>query len=370
MTGATHGIVYFMVPDGIDDDQRISGGNVYDRHVRDELGDQGWDVRILVAFTDRLGEASIALSNLPDDTLVLIDGLIASALSPIAIGQSVRLRIVVLAHIVSSVPTGPGHAEPEATERRALAAARRVIATSQWTRSELIAGDFAEPERVVVAYPGTDSAPPLSSGSASGTRLLCVGVVAPHKGQDVLLEALTALGGAFDWTCSFVGSLTAAPGYAAELSARIHKAGLANRIRLTGVLTGTPLEDAYNAADLLIAPSRTESYGMAVTEALARGIPVVATRVGGLPEAIAGNPAGILVPPDDPWAMGVVIRRWAGDLEWRGALRAEARRSRSLTRHWGETAAVVSSTLSDVARGESIRLVAANAERSGRGVAG
>ena len=77
-----------------------------------------------------------------------------------------------------------------------------------------------------------------------------------------------------------------------------------------GVLTGRRLADAYRAADLVVAPSRAESYGMVVAEALARGIPVVAARVGGVPEAIAGSTAGILIPPNDPGALRAVLRRW------------------------------------------------------------
>ena len=68
---------------------------------------------------------------------------------------------------------------------------------------------------------------------------------------------------------------------------------------MTGVLGDQELGRAYQRADLLVAPSRAESYGMAIADALRRGIPVVASRVGGIPQTVAGR-AALLVPPDEP----------------------------------------------------------------------
>jgi glycosyltransferase involved in cell wall biosynthesis len=144
-----------------------------------------------------------------------------------------------------------------------------------------------------------------------------------------------------------VGSLNAEPDFAVQTAAAISSAGLAERIALTGVLTGQRLADAYRSADLLVAPSRAESYGMVVAEALARGIPVVATRVGGIPEAIAGSAAGILIPANDPWALRVVLRQWCEDGGRRAELKAEASTSRTAARGWGETAEIIASVLRD-----------------------
>jgi glycosyltransferase involved in cell wall biosynthesis len=227
-----------------------------------------------------------------------------------------------------------------------------VITTSEWTRSELIARGLAEPDRITVARPGTDTAP-AATGSESGGQLLCVGAVAPHKGQDVLVQALAGMIDLPDWSCSIVGSLTADPDFASRTAAAIRSAGLTGRVALMGVLTGQRLAEAYRATDLVVAPSRAESYGMVVTEALARGIPVVATRVGGIPEAIAGSKAGILTPSNDPGALRAVLQQWLEDPGWRAGLKAEAVSSRSVTRTWDESAEIVAAVLSDVAEGSS-----------------
>jgi glycosyltransferase involved in cell wall biosynthesis len=279
---------------------------------------------------------------------VLIDGLIAVAASDVLEAQSTRLRIVVLAHMVASaLPGNQDDAQAAERERKALDAAGRVITTSEWTRSELIARALAKPDRITVAPPGTDTAP-AATGSESGGHLLCVGAVAPHKGQDVLVQALAGMTDLPGWSCSIVGSLTADPDFAARTAAAIRSASLRERVALIGVLTGQQLADVYDAADLVVAPSRAESYGMVVAEALARGIPVVAARVGGIPEAIAGSKAGILTPSDDPGALRAVLRQWREDPGWRAALKAEAVRSRTVTRTWDESAGIAAAVLSGV----------------------
>jgi glycosyltransferase involved in cell wall biosynthesis len=330
--------MYFVVPDSIDDLARVSGGNLYDQRVRDGLREREWDVRM--RKIPDAGETPVAriLSELPDGALTLIDGLIAVREPDALVAHSNRLRIVVLAHMVASV----------ARERETLRAARRVIATSGWTRDELISRDVADPDNVVVATPGTEPAA-KSVASPSGGRLLCVGVVAPHKGQDLLARALGQLTEMDGWTCTFAGSLSAAPEFVEELARTIRVSGLAGRTTFTGVLDGRQLDEAYGRADLVVVPSRNESFGMVVAEALARGIPVLATRVGGIPEAIAGSPASILVPPEDPWALEVVLRQWLANPERRAELKTAAAEARGMVRPWAATIAAIESTLTEVA---------------------
>lgn len=349
--------VYFVVPDAIDDPDRVSGGNVYDQHVRAGLRSRGWDVR-MVLIPEGCGSLTArTLSQLPDGALILIDGLIAVRESEALIAHSSRLRIVVLAHMVASLPC---EAIAEATqvaasvdrEREALRAARRILATSGWTRSELISRDMAEPHHVVVAHPGTDPAA-TTVASRSGGRLLCVGVVAPHKGQDLLVRALARLTDIVDWTCTLVGSLDAAPGFVDELTQTIQRTHLTTRVTFTGILAGRLLESAYSRADLVVVPSRNESFSMVVAEALARGIPVLAARVGGIPEAMSSTAAGILVPPEDPWALEAVLRQWWASPGRRTELKTVAVEARATARPWSATIAVIASTLHEVTLSET-----------------
>ena len=334
--------VYFVVPAAIDDPALVSGGNVYDQRVREGLRRGGWDVQ-MIQVPDGGGSLAVrTMAQLPDGALILIDGLIAVRESAALASHSSRLRIVVLAHMVTDLPS----------EREAMDAAKRIIATSGWTRSELISRDFAEPHNVVVAYPGTDPAA-ITVPSHAGTRLLCVGVVAPHKGQDLLVRALARLTDIDGWTCEFVGSLDTAPDFVEELRQSIHRTHLTTRTKFTGTLAGASWEDAYGRADLVVAPSRSESFSMVIAEALARGVPVLATRVGGIPEAISSSAAGILVPPDDPFALEVVLRQWWTSPQRRTELKAAAVEAPATVRPWRAALAVISSTLHEVALSET-----------------
>ena len=129
---------------------------------------------------------------------------------------------------------------------------------------------------------------------------------------------------------------------------RVRDHGLGDRVRFAGARTGAELDRAYAAADLLVLASHAETYGMVVTEALARGVPVVATDVGGVAEALAGGP-GLLVPPGDPAALGAALRAWLGDADLRGRLRGAARERRASLRPWAATAVDVAGVLAAVA---------------------
>jgi glycosyltransferase involved in cell wall biosynthesis len=342
--------VHFVVPDGIEDADRVSGGNVYDLRIAEALRAHGLDIRMRSVIPGGTHALSRALSHLPRDSVVLIDGLIALAAPDALDAHSSRLRIVVLAHMVASAMTGIGDAGGTIErERRALRAARHVIATSEWTRAELIARALAMPRRITVVHPGSDAAP-VATGSVPVPHMLCVGAVAPHKGQDVLVHALAGMTDLPGWTCSIVGSLNADPAFAARTAAAIRSAGLEERVVLTGALTGERRTEMFLSADLVVAPSRTESYGMVAAEALARGIPVVAAHVGGLPEAINGSAAGVLVPADDPETLRAVLRQWAGDPDVRAALKARAL-VRTAGRTWGESAQIAAAVLIGARRG-------------------
>jgi glycosyltransferase involved in cell wall biosynthesis len=309
--------VHFIVPEGIHDPARPSGGNTYDRRVSQMLAALGWTVH----------ENDVsALAWIPDGALVLVDGLIASPAPDLLVPHACRLRQVILMHM----PLG------DARERAVLEAATAVITTSDWTRRRL--GElYGLAERVNVAEPGVDAAA-LAPGTATGEALLCVAAVTPNKGHDLLLDALASMSD-LSWRCTCVGSLVRDPEWAASVLCR---AG--DRVRFPGPRIGAELDRAYAAADLLVLPSHAETYGMVVTEALARGVPVLATDVGGVIEALGR--AGLLVPPGDPAALGAALRAWLTDAELRTRLRRAARERRAELRGWDATAADVAGALS------------------------
>jgi glycosyltransferase involved in cell wall biosynthesis len=236
-------------------------------------------------------------------------------------------------------------------ERAVLHAAASVVVTSAWTRDLVVEQHGVDTGRVTVAGPGTDAAR-VSPGSTSGSRFVTVGAVSRAKGHDVLLDALVAIGD-LDWTCTVVGSTSRDPDLVDDLAKQVARAGLADRVSFAGVLTGGALDDVLSASDLLVHPSRGETYGMVVAEALARGIPVVATTAGGLSTTLgedAGNRPGIRVPPGDPEALASALRMWLTHDGLRPMLRSRAfERRRSLV-GWDATAAAIAHALEAVTR--------------------
>jgi glycosyltransferase involved in cell wall biosynthesis len=341
--------VHAIVPEGIDDPTRPSGGNTYDRRVCDGLAGLGWTVvlhEVPGAWPEPDAAAhralAAALACIPDGVVTLLDGLVASTAPVVLAPEAARLRLVALVHM----PLG------DARERAALSTAAAVVTTSRWARGALLDLYGLPPDRVHVAAPGVDAAEP-APGSPGAGALLCVAAVTPGKGHDVLLDALAAMP-ELPWRCRCVGSLDRAPAFAERVRLRAAGGGLGERMSFPGPATGADLDRSYAGADLLVLPSRGETYGMVITEALARGLPVVAADVGGVAEALGegadGARPGALVPPGDPVALGAALRAWLGDAGLRRAWRRAARERRATLPRWPATASALAGVLAGAAR--------------------
>ncbi|WP_344362383.1 glycosyltransferase family 4 protein [Streptomyces gobitricini] len=360
-----------VVPAGVDDPAAPSGGNVYDRRVSRGLPGVGWRVHEHVVAGDwprpaRAARDELAriLAEAADGTLFLLDGLVACAAPDVVVPETDRLRLAVLVHLPLGDETGLARdraALLDAAERRTLRAVAAVVATSHWAACRLVEHHGLAPDRVHVAAPGVDIGPPApgsatapgpSRESARGTggdpRLLCVASVTPRKGQYELVEALATVAG-LPWSCSLVGGLGQDPGYVERLRRLITRHGLDERVHLAGPRSGPELNASYAGADLLVLASHAETYGMVVTEALARGVPVLATAVGGLPEAVGRTPdgrvPGVLVPPDDPEALAGALRRWLSEPGERHRAKVAARRRRTTLAGWETTTRSLARTL-------------------------
>jgi glycosyltransferase involved in cell wall biosynthesis len=354
--------VYVVVPGSVDDPAQPSGGNAYDRRICDGLAELGWSVHESAVpgrwprpDTPAREALTAVLAGIPDGAVVLLDGLIASTVPDVLVPVAGRLRIVVLLHM----PLGeaqPGdqpcaHDAVRAREAAALSAAVAVVTTSVWTRGQLLDWYGLAPGRVHVAEPGAAAAA-LVTGTASGGGLLCVAAVTATKGHDTLVAALAAVRD-LPWQCVCVGNLDRDASFADTVRSQARDGGIDDRVRFTGPQTGAALNASYAAADVLVLASRAETYGMVVTEALARGLPVIATSVGGLPEALGraadGSRPGLLVPPDDPAALAAALRDWLVDGDLRRQLRRTAAERRAALPGWSTTTAEVSSVLAEVA---------------------
>ncbi|HEX2588370.1 MAG TPA: glycosyltransferase family 4 protein [Gaiellales bacterium] len=338
--------LHLVVPADIHDPRRPSGGNRYDRRVCEQLAASGWTVMLHATPGDwphAAGDACAALAAvldaIPNGSLVIVDGLIASAADTVLLPRAGRLRLVVLVHM----PLGQdGDPESRRREGAVLASAGAVVVTSEWSRTLLTELYDLPAGRMHVALPGVDVAPAVG-GTETGGELLCVSTVTRAKGYDVLVEALASIA-ALGWSSTCVGSLDRDPGFTAATRAAVDDAGLSGRVRFAGACSDAELEELFRSADVLVHPSRSETYGMAVAEALAHGLPVIASDVGGVPEAIGSSPSGppgLLVPPGDVSALARALRSWLGDADLRRRLRAAAGERRSTLPSWSHTAAAL-----------------------------
>ena len=337
-----------VAPDGLDDPRRPSGGNTYDLRLCQELAAAGWaiDLRQVGGDWPRADAESrhhlaVVLAAVPERAVVLVDGLVALAAPEVLVPVGGRLRTVVLVHLPLGRPS----------DGAVLRSATGVVTTSDWTRRLLLARHGLDPVRVHVAPPGVDPAPP-APGSPDGGSLLSVGAVVRAKGHDLLVAALAGVADLpWRWVC--VGALDREPAHVARLRRDLVAAGLADRVELRGPLAGDRLAAAYAGADLLVHPSRAETYGMVVTEALARGLPVLATEVGGVAEALGstveGLRPGLLGPADDASRLAAVLRCWLTDPGLRRRLREAAGQRRAALAGWADTGDRVARVLEGVA---------------------
>ena len=345
MTGVLGRVLHAVLPGEVDDPALVSGGNVYDRRVLDGLAALGATVREhpLPGAWPRpdpaaRGRLDRVLRGVGDDAVVLLDGLVACGVPEVVVAHARRRRLAVLVHL----PLGEEQPDLAAGEGAVLRAAGAVIATSAWAARRV--AERHDVAGVTVATPGVDPAP-LAPGTDGAHRLLCLGALTPTKGQDLLVAALAALR-EHPWTLDLVGPTRRDPAFVAGLRATITREGLGERIRIPGPRTGVVLDETWRATDLLVAPSRVETYGMVVTEALARGIPVVASDVGGLPDALAG--AGDLTPAEDVPALVATLRRWFAQEPHRDGSRISARSRRCTLAPWTQTSRRVAGVLTDL----------------------
>jgi glycosyltransferase involved in cell wall biosynthesis len=311
---------------------------------------RGWtvDVKELDASFPRptpaaLAEAAAVLAAIPDEATVVVDGLVFGAMAAEAEREASRLHLIALVHLPLAAEIGIGREDAirfEASERRALASARRVIVTGHATAIELQRYGVRR-DAIVVVEPGTDRAP-LATGSRSGPgdplHLVSVAAITPGKGHEILLRALGRLRHR-PWRLTCAGSVERHPATVARLRDVLRDLlpddGLDDRVSFAGELDAEELAALYDSADLFVHPTLHETYGMVVAEALARGLPVVSTATGAIPDLV-GAEAGLLVRPGDAVALADALSAVLEDDHLRERLAAGARQVRDRLPTWDD----------------------------------
>jgi glycosyltransferase involved in cell wall biosynthesis len=192
-----------------------------------------------------------------------------------------------------------------------------VITASGDTKGRICDAYDIAASRIRVMYAGVDE-----SFFASGTPqkpsdrfslLFCGYLGGPRqvKGLDVLLEAMPTILATHDVSLQIIGTGERAEQY----KAMCRELAIEERVSFLGFIEHSRLPPHFSSADLFVLPSRSESFGLVLAEAMASGLPVVSTRVGGIPEVVEEGATGLLVPPNDPPALAEAIIELLDDPE-------------------------------------------------------
>ncbi|MGM0953201.1 MAG: glycosyltransferase [Pseudomonadota bacterium] len=311
------GLIEFLVPG---DPEQNTGGYRYVRKLVQTLNEQGQNARVTGLpgrFPRPDDQARQALDwqlcQMPAGTWVVLDGLAMGGLPDIVEKHHERLKLLALVHHPLADETGLDEAEKQwfyESEKRALGFVTGTITTSHHTAQRLVDYGVGQGE-VRVAEPGVAEAAemPRVGGRAQGpSHLLCVAHLSPRKAQHHLVEALQSLA-TLPWECTLAGSCSRDPGYAESVRRLIAKAGLEQRITLTGELEDDELAGLYHRADFFVFPSLYEGYGMVIDEALAAGLPIISSNGGALADT-AARPGVVQFEAGDVYALSSRIRNW------------------------------------------------------------
>ncbi|MEN6624185.1 MAG: glycosyltransferase family 4 protein [Smithella sp.] len=311
---------------------QVSGGYLYDRMIANRLRSMGEKVEIislparnyLFSIMDNISATKLSDTIAKNKTdLLLQDELCHPSL--FYLNQRLRKKwecpvISVVHHLRSS------EIHPEwrikfyrDAEKRYLKTIDGFIFNSKTTRAVL--ENFLGEDRLsVVAYPGGDHVNPaitnahISERSRSFGRLkiLFIGNVIPRKGLHTLVAALRRLPRHL-WQLTVVGSLSMAARYAQRITRLIQDNGLKDQIHMTDSIDNEELANLLEGHHCLAVPSFYEGFGIVYLEAMAYGLPVIATKAGAVSEIIDDGTEGFLVPPGDERALAECIDRFIYD---------------------------------------------------------
>ncbi|MGI2035207.1 glycosyltransferase family 4 protein [Rhizobium panacihumi] len=342
------------------DYEQKTGGWIYNRHLIDWLDRHLSGVReitVPVCFPTPdagvLDEIAALFDEIEPGAVLLMDHIYGCMLLPIL--RERKFRLVLIYHHSMTEERGEGEAATgrDTVEKSALELAGAIIVTSDKSHAYIASGYGIADEKIVTAKPGNDPVPQSPAYDGGPWRMLSVGAVIPRKRYEFLIEALAKIDRS-DWSLIIVGNTERYPDYVASLQNFIDISGLNNHITLTGELSPDALEALWQKAHLYAASSLYEGYGMAISEALCRGIPVISTPSGAVASWAAE--VAMLVDADDPAEIAERIAAMMGDAVAYGAARERAKNFAAGLPSWEDNMAIA---------GEAIRRLGVMSETNG-----
>lgn len=318
--------------------EQRTGGTIYDAEVVAGLRAAGDHVEVVSLEEGTSGDALADRLRRAACEVVVGDELCFRELGPAfeALGrdEGAPMRVLLVHHLTAWETELPADIRSSmlALERRAVDASDRIITTSRTTRERLVA-DCAPKAALEVVLPGADRLARAPRIGHDETRFVFVGSIVPRKR---VLELVRAFGEQSAHSAShmlLVGSLARDVAYVSEVRSAIAELGIGNRVFTSGEVDEAGVSRALAEADVLVMPSSLEGYGIAATEAIDAGVPVIAARAQGLEEALSPCPDAVLF-ADDEAALATALARFADDASLRASMTAAARAASTRMPTW------------------------------------
>ena len=308
--------VTFFVPGSF---PATTGAIVFDTKLAEQLRSLGQSVAIVpVAGAHPMPDAAARASaadlwsvhqlQSPGGTVV-IDGFCLYAFDGLEQSLQSAGAFAMVHHPMSLEPQLP-QAERDAfmvIEQRILPQLARIVVPSEAIRSRLTAALVLPPGIVAVVTPGIVEAPRSTGSAGRRCQLLAIGSLIPRKGHDTVLRALAGLTD-LDWTLTICGDSELDPDHATTLRDFVETTALAGRVVFAGACSPDRLEALWQAADIFVSGSCFEGYGMAVAEAVRRGLPLAITNGAAASEVIPVD-GSVIVEPGDHVQLSKALRR-------------------------------------------------------------
>ena len=293
--------------------------------------------------------ASLAAFNAPG-TVFFIDGLAYGAL-PVTELDALKGPIVALVHHPLGLEEGLTPSEKAQllkTEDEALALARHVVVPSHGTVRELTRLFSVSAGKITVAEPGILRGKRASGASAGQPfHIVSVGSLTPRKGYGVHIDALNEVRD-LPWRATIAGSLDRSPETAALVRGKLSEYGFEERVRLAGQLDEATLSALYSSADVFALASLYEGYGMAFAEAIAHGLPVVASGEGAVRDTVPSS-AGFVCAAGDAAGFAEALRSLLSNVALRREKAEGAWRHGQTLPNWTRTADTIAKVLKQAA---------------------
>ena len=336
----------FAVPGDLD---TPTGGYAYDKRIIAELGALGWQIDVIdlgSAFPDPdAATRAAALAKTSGDGGRAADRDRWPRLRGDGGGSGVAARAAIRwsRWCITRLRWRPVSMRRR-RRRCAQASGRRSAARRLWSSpaqptAEILCRDYGVArERIAVIRPGVD-VPALRPRSQTGNgvvNLLSVGSITPRKGYDLLIEVLGSLK-ELPWRLTIAGDTTRNASAFARLQADLARLKLQDRVVITGAVNEARLGQLYADSDVFVLASLFEGYGMVFGEAVAHGLPIVATAVGAAQEIVPPD-AGMLVAPGDASALRDALRHVIVESDARKEMAQAAREASARLPQWRQSA--------------------------------